>query len=295
MEASSKINGLTATPEGFRLNVREGRFCREREPARWWHSDDPVATAWYNSLSASLPRGEQLFVEIVQGYRGSLPPRLEVEAQAFVRQEANHAREHDMFNRQAAAHGYDVRSIGKNIDQMLDLARDKPIVISLAVSVAMEHFAACISRKLLADPRYLAGADADAAELWRWHAVEEIEHKGLVYDIWLWETRGWSAWKRYSTRALVAAKTTRKYYRNRVRDALGLLGQDGITGWRAKARLLAYLWLTPGMMSRMVLAWSAILLPRFHPWNRDDRALIQRYDSPYAAAGFGVRRLLTLM
>ena len=89
---------------------------------------------------------------------------------------------------------------------MLDLAREKPVEISLAVSIALEHFAASISHKLLTDPRYLKGANPEAAELWKWHAIEELEHKGLVFDVWLWATRDWSDWKRYSTRALVAAK-----------------------------------------------------------------------------------------
>lgn len=283
--ADTRYGGaVSATPAGHELTIRDEKFCRERAPARWWHSNDPIATAWYNSVSASLPRGEQFFVEIVQTYRGTLPPQLESEARAFVRQEMNHAREHNMFNRQAGRHGYDVESIGRGIDEMLDLAKAKPIEVSLAVSIALEHFAAAISHKLLTDPRYLEGADPEAAELWRWHAIEELEHKGLVFDVWLWATRDWSSWKRYSTRALVAAKVTRKYFSNRVTDALGLLAQDGIGGPRAKWRLYAFLWLSPGMMSRMFFEWAAILLPGFHPWQRDHRELIRKYDSPYAAA-----------
>lgn len=284
MNAPARLDLPTATPPGLALTIRDVKFCRNKRPKRWWHSDDPIATAWYNSVSSSLPRGEQFFVEIIQQYRNSLPPQLEREAKAFVRQEMNHAREHNLFNRQAGEYGYDVESIGRGIDEMLDLAKSKPIEISLAVSIALEHFAASISHKLLTDPRYLKGADPEAADLWRWHAIEELEHKGLVFDVWLWETRDWSKGRRYRTRVLVAAKVTRKYFRNRVKDALGLLAQDGITGWRARWRLHKFLWLTPGMMTRMFFEWAAILLPGFHPWNRDHRALIQRYDSPYAAA-----------
>jgi predicted metal-dependent hydrolase len=277
-------HGKTATPAGLALTVRDVKFCREKHPGRWWHSNDPVATAWFNSVSSTLPRGEAFFVEIVQQYRGSLPPQLESEAKAFVRQEMNHAREHNMFNRLAGEAGYDVEDIGRAIEEMVALAKTKPMEVRLAVSITLEHFAAAISHKLLTDPRYLEGADPGAAQLWRWHAIEELEHKGLVFDVWLWATRDWSAWKRYSTRAAIALKVTRKYFSNRVKDALSLLAQDGITGWRAKWRLYRFLFLTPGMMTRMAVEWTAILLPGFHPWNRDHRALIRRYDSPYAAA-----------
>src|SRR3546814_3708514 len=155
---------------------------------------------------------------------------------------------------------------------------------NLAVAIALEHFAATIGRQVLEHPRYLDGADPVAAELWRWHATEELEHKGLVYDIWLHATRDWSGWKRYKTRTLIAALITKKYFGNRIRDALGLMRQDGITGWRAKWRLYSYLWLTPGMMRHMAFEWATILMPGFHPWKHDDRPLIQKSDRTSADA-----------
>ena len=66
---------------------------------------------------------------------------------------------------------------------MLDLTEGRPKEFNLAITIALEHFTAIISRHLLADPRYLEGADPEAAEIWRWHAMEEIEHKGLVFDV----------------------------------------------------------------------------------------------------------------
>ena len=220
-------------PEEHALIVRDERFCRTVKPRRWWMNGDPVATAWFNSVSASLPRGEAFFIDTMKNFRDDLPPALEAEVRNFVRQEINHTREHVAFNRLVADHGYDVESIDRGITDMLALADGRPREVNLAVSIALEHFAASISHELLADPRYLEGADHEAAELWRWHATEEIEHKGLVHDIWLHVTRDWSAWKRWKTMSLVALLITRKYFRNRVCDALGLMAHDVITGWRA--------------------------------------------------------------
>lgn len=273
-----------ATSAEHELIVRDQRFCRGHNPPRWWHSNDPVATAWYNSVSASLPRGEAFFIDTLKRFRGDLPPHLAREVKSFIRQEINHTREHVSFNRLTEAHGYDVESIDKGIHEMLALVDGAPVEINLAITVALEHFAAEISHQLVSDPRYMAGADPEVADLWRWHNIEEIEHKGLVYDVWLHATRDWSAWKRYSTRAVVAFKITRKYFGNRTRDALGLLAQDGITGHRAKRLLFRHLWLSPGMMRRMFFKWARILLPGFHPWDHDNRTLIAKYDSPYAAA-----------
>ena len=69
---------------------------------------------------------------------------------------------------------------------------------------------------------------------------------------------------------------TRRFIRNRFQDASDLLAQDGITGWRAKARLVWYLVGRPGILRRVFPAWCAYFLPGFHPWNRDDRRADRR-------------------
>lgn len=274
----------SATPEEHALIVRNQRFDRDHRTPRWWHSGDPVATAWYNSVSASLPRGEAFFIDTLREFRDDLPDKLATEVKAFTTQEINHTREHVAFNRLVADHGYNVESIDQGIQTMLALTEGRPKEFNLAITIALEHFAAIISRHLLSDPRYLKGADPVAADLWRWHATEEIEHKGLVYDVWLHATRDWSAWKRYKTRALIAALITKKYFGNRVRDAIGLLEQDGFTKAQARRKLRAFLWWKPGMMRRMFFEWASILMPGFHPWKHDDRALIAKFESPYADA-----------
>ncbi len=274
----------SSTPEELALIVRDERFCRNNKVARWWANGDPVATAWYNSVSASLPRGEAFFIDTMKYFRDKVPPQLERELRAFTKQEINHTREHVAFNRLTEDHGYDITSIDQGIGVMLALTEGRPKEFNLAITIALEHFAAVISHHLLSDPRYLAGAEQGPAELWRWHATEEIEHKGITYDVWLHATRDWSRWKRYRVKTLMALMITRKYFGNRISDALDMMAQDGITGWRGKWALYSFLWWKPGMMRRMFLEWAAILMPGFHPWKFDNRALIGKYESPYADA-----------
>jgi hypothetical protein len=57
--------------------VRDRRFGRGEAMARWWCNGDPIATAWLNSLSASFPRGEALFIESVKAFLEGAPPVLE--------------------------------------------------------------------------------------------------------------------------------------------------------------------------------------------------------------------------
>jgi predicted metal-dependent hydrolase len=77
---------------------------------------------------------------------------------------------------------------------------------------------------------------------------------------------------------------TINFLRNRWKDTLHLLEQDGLSGWRVKARLFWYLTGTPGVLRRVFPAWCGYFLPGFHPWNHDDRALIGKADSEFADA-----------
>ena len=79
---------------------------------------------------------------------------------------------------------------------------------------------------------------------------------------------------------------TINFIRNRWNDTLELLRQDGLTGWRIKARLAWYLIGTPGVLRKIVPAWFAYFMPGFHPWQHDDRGLIAGAQRDLAAAQY---------
>ena len=269
------------TPADLTITPRDRRFGADGATPRWWHGGDPYATALYNALSATFPKGEAFFVESVRAFRDSADGKLGGEIKAFTTQEAIHSREHAAFNRRAADSGYDLTKLERDVDYRLDITRSKPPIVSLAATMALEHFTAILAHELLADPRHLEGAEKETSELWRWHAVEEIEHKGVAYDTWLNATAGWSRWKRWKVKSLVMLYVTRNFLVDRTAGALELLRQDGITGPRAWWGLARYILVSPGMLRKVAGAWFQYFLPRFHPWNEDDRALIASYEATY--------------
>jgi predicted metal-dependent hydrolase len=274
-----------ATPADLSITPRDRRFAREVKPGRWWHGGDPFATAFYNALSATFPKGEAFFVEAVRAHRDGAPAKLAEEIKGFTTQEAIHSREHAAFNKAALDAGYDLRPLEDRVQFRLDYIKSKPPIASLASTMALEHFTAIFAHELLADHRHLDPAEAEAAALWRWHAIEEIEHKGVAYDTWLHATRHWTRGKRWKVKAKVMLLATRNFTVDRTRGALELLRQDGISGPRAWLSLLWFMWVRPGMMRKIFSAWAAFFLPGFHPWNEDDRVLIARYE---AEAALGV-------
>lgn len=263
-----------ATPADLAITIRDRRFGRGQSSARWWLAGDPVATAWHNALSATFPRGEAFFIESVRAHRDGAPARLAEEIRAFVTQEVNHTREHLAFNKAVAAQGYDLSRIDAHVSELLDLAKGRPAIVNLAATMALEHYTAMLAHLLLSDPELLAGADPELADMWRWHAVEEIEHKGVAYDTFRHATRGWGRFRRWRLKAIMMLVVTKHFVAHRIRDTLDLLAQDGIAGIGAKWRVAMYLFGKPGVLRRVIPAWIAYFLPGFHPWNHDDRALI---------------------
>src|SRR3546814_16965350 len=77
--------------------------------------------------------------------------------------------------------------------------------MQLAATCALEHFTATLANAILADPAHLAGADAEAQRMWRWHAIEEIEHKAVAYDTWVHATRALPRWQRWAMRRFAMA------------------------------------------------------------------------------------------
>ena len=277
MNAHTRIDG--STPSDLTITPRDRRFGRDETTPRWWHGGNPYASALYNALSATFPLGEAYFVESVRKFRDGAPEPLATEIRAFTTQEVIHSREHLAFNRRAADAGYDLKPLEIRVADRLALTRERPPIVSLAATMALEHFTAILAHELLADPRHLDGADRATADLWRWHATEEIEHKGVAYDTWLHATKAWPRAKRWKVKAKVMLLVTRNFVVDRSAGSLELLRQDGITGVKAWTNLVWYMWIRPGMMRKIFAAWAKFFLPGFHPWNEDDRALIAAYEA----------------
>jgi predicted metal-dependent hydrolase len=266
------------TPSDLSITPRDRRFDRETDLTRLWHGGSVEATAIYNALSATFPIGEAYFVESVRAFREGAPAKLAGEIKAFTTQEAIHSREHDAFNKRAERSGYDLSKLEQRVSERLSITKDRPPIVNVAATMALEHFTAILAHQLLANPKHLEGADQEAADLWRWHACEEIEHKGVAYDTWLYATRHWPRFKRWKVKAKVMLLVTRNFLVDRTAGSLELMRQDGVTGLGAWARLLWYLWIRPAMFRKIAGAWLSYFLPGFHPWNEDDRHLLAAYD-----------------
>jgi predicted metal-dependent hydrolase len=270
---------VSRTPADLVIHPRNVTFAHEDAAKRWWYAGDPVATAFYNSLSVSFPLGEAFFIKSVRYFRGTLPSALKAQVDDFIRQEAAHSREHTSFNDQATAAGYDVTAIETELAKRLAKAKDNPPIVNLAMTVALEHFTAIMAHASLKHDQHMPGVSAEAAALWKWHAIEEIEHKAVAYDTFLAVTQNMSGFRRWMLRSVVMLKVSKTFVKSRLRNMRHYFEQDDINTFRTWLKVFHYLLISPGIYRRIFLSWLGFFRPGFHPWDVDDRALVESNEA----------------
>lgn len=153
---------------------------------RYWHGDSAFATHFLNSFSSTLPFGEAFFVRSVLHYQDQFENLDLLERiRGFAGQEGQHSRIHDDHVDILLAQGYVALEIRNRISDRIArwLNRQCP-VLSLSMTAAFEHFTAILARQVLSDPDLRTGdMHPDMALLWRWHALEEAEHKAVAFDV----------------------------------------------------------------------------------------------------------------
>jgi predicted metal-dependent hydrolase len=272
------MQSASLTPQDLKIQPRNVMFARNKGTDRWWNSHNPIATAFYNSLSLTFPKGESFFIDSVRHYRDVVPAELQSQIDAFIKQEAAHSREHAVFNGQVERTGYDTAQMHADVERRLAKRKKSPLS-NLFTTAALEHFTAIIAHALLKDERHMKGASRDAARLWKWHAIEEIEHKAVAYDTLLAATQHFSAFERWKVRSLVMLFVSNAFLRARLRQLREFFKQDGINTPTTWLKTFSFLFVYPGILRQILPAWLSFFRPRFHPWQHDDRHLIAQHLS----------------
>ena len=268
-----------ATPVDLIITPRDLRLDRNAPAARWWHGGDPIATAYFNALSAAFPQGETFFIEAVRRFRDQTDGALREQIEAFIRQESMHTREHVVFNRLIKDAGYDTTAMDAATRHRVNLARERPPVAQLAITVALEHFTAIMAHSLLTEANPMPGTPPEVLRLWQWHAIEEVEHKAVAYDTFLAATREMSALRRWALRCQIMALISLQFWYTNFQRMADFFRQDQMNTPRTWWRVAKYLLIRPGMMRRIFWSYVAFYLPGFHPWRHDDRRLIADIES----------------
>lgn len=171
-------------PKAKGITVRRLQF-NPKKISRHYFANSPIMSHMLTALSSTFPIGEQFFVHSVRNVRDRVSDeKLQAEIAAFIGQEAMHSKAHTEFNDAWRRDDY-------NLDRFQAwLARKDSYVKSLhpkyqlAITCAFEHFTALLGGYILRHPEVLSSLDEDAMKLWVWHAIEEIEHRSVAFDVY---------------------------------------------------------------------------------------------------------------
>jgi predicted metal-dependent hydrolase len=263
---------------------RDLKFKLPAHRIRDWNAGGAHVSQFFNTLSIFFPAGERFFIDSVRNYRDRIvDPELQKAVTAFIGQEAMHGREHIEYNDALVASGAPADAMECLVIRLLRFARRTlPRADQLAVTVALEHFTAILADVLLREPKLLEGAEPRFAALWRWHALEETEHKAVAFDVYQAVLgRGSGA---YVRRCVALAALTVIFWSLVIPFHLIIVARDGglfdLKGWWS---LFRYHWTSPGALRRIIPAYFDWYRPGFHPWQHDNRGFLPQVEDIAAA------------
>jgi predicted metal-dependent hydrolase len=145
-----------------------------------WHPDGPHVTAFNNALSVFFPVGENFFIDSVRAHARVVVPGTPLAEQvaAFCKQEAFHSREHELYN-DALRPYLPVAATEGLLGVVLGFFKRVSWALCLSGTVGLEHMTSTLGATLVMDAPHTEGVEPHFEALWKWHALEECEHKAV--------------------------------------------------------------------------------------------------------------------
>jgi predicted metal-dependent hydrolase len=245
-----------------------------------WHGRGSHVSHLFNALSIVFPVGERFFINSVRAYKERISDaELGAMVRGFIGQEAMHGREHEAYNELTRGHGLPEAELEHFVAELLaSIQKATPPSWQLAITLALEHLTAILADHLLERPTMLEDSEPAFRDLWRWHALEETEHKAVAFDVWdRIMGRGALA---YATRSMGMLATSAVFFAVIAVFTICLAESDPASRRRPSgyAELLSYLFQRPGMLRTGFPAWLRYFKTSFHPWQHNNRHLFSVID-----------------
>ena len=250
-----------------------------------FHSGNAVTSAYWVGLSSTFPVGEAEFIRSVRLFEDQImDEKLKAEVQDFAAQEAHHSLQHKRINRQFDECGYNTKKIESMMD---DKIKQRAATWSnekrLMRTVAAEHFTAVMAHHALTHPETLDPVPQSLQNLMLWHAIEEVEHKSVAFDVYRHCVGDMGRLRRhYMHFAFI------EFPMNMIMITRFLLKDMGHKStWQERKGMWRLLFGKGGVISSVKHLYLMFLKKDFHPWQHDDSDLVGQWKeklSPHFAS-----------
>ncbi|MEQ1440753.1 metal-dependent hydrolase [Fontimonas sp. SYSU GA230001] len=258
-------------------------FGLDGDIPRYWFGGDPFKTRFFDAMSLLFPEGERFFIACVRDFRDQVTdPKLQAEIKDFIYQEGQHGMVHTRFNDRLKAQGIAVDVILKRqVDIMFGFFRKRfPRTYTLGQTAAAEHMTALMAHGFFSTGLF-KDADPRIRAMYAWHAVEEIEHKAVAFDVLQKVAKGG-----YFTRVLSMLQVALTFPLHVFAIMAHMFKVDGVQN-RGRVWLRGLWWLygPGGLYPRLMPHFLAYLKPGFHPWKHGEMDVYRQWRQAYDRSG----------
>lgn len=166
------------------LKVRQMGFVFAESIPKHWLDNNAYKTHLLNSLTLFLPDVEHYLNRTIKKAQPQInDPALKIQTQGFVGQEGQHAKQHGKFWQNLQQQGYTIAPFLKTVKTLLHRVEQlSSLSLNLAIGAGLEHLTTLMA-SLALEEDFLDHAEPTMKELFEWHAIEEIEHRSVVFDV----------------------------------------------------------------------------------------------------------------
>ena len=255
--------------------VRSNLDFKLADVPRYWFAGDPFLTRMFDALSLTFPDGERYFIQSVRLFRDQIQdPDLKQRVADFIRQEAQHGIAHDKMNQVMKDQGMPVDQFIQRLNKVFkfELKYHSP-QYNIAMTAAAEHLTALMAETFYGEKETLQDAHPYVRALFAWHAIEEMEHRDVAFDVMQQVGNVHEV-----TRKMALVLTTGLMFGFTLYRANVMLKCDGFNRTqRLKMNVRGLQWLfgKQGKLRKMQSQYRDWFKPDFHP---SQHPIIAQYD-----------------
>ncbi|MCV7316030.1 metal-dependent hydrolase [Mycolicibacillus parakoreensis] len=175
-------------PRTRRVRFRFGDGAAGGGYGRYFVDDDRVFSHFVAGLSGAFPSGEEAFIRSVRRFADRITdPELKKRVAGFIGQESMHGQQHRRLNDTLIEMGYPIGWWDSAAMEQRRLRFESRISgrVHLAMTAAAEHYTAVVAQRVLSlDEVQAIPGDPEVWNLLNWHALEELEHKSVAFDVY---------------------------------------------------------------------------------------------------------------
>jgi len=238
---------------------------------RYWCDNNPFRTHFLNAMSAIFPEGEKYFIDSTRPFRDSVTSsELTSQLNEFIKQENWHGYAHKKYNEWLEQQGLPAKQAAQeHLNRMNWLQKKFSPETNLAITVGLEHITALTGGYNLRKRTFMKRMHPHFEHIWRWHSVEEVEHKSVCFDLWR------SINGKETTRQWFMVFATILYWWSVGKATIQFLHADRqLFKWSTVKDAWQFLFAKNGMIRENTNRYFDYYKKDFHPNDHDDSLLL---------------------